>query len=354
MIRRAFAGFLLVLAWAFAPFAAAQIEIPPGRELTIRASAGHDLHARLHAPTGQAQYPVVVLVAGSGNQSELDGIYTQILIRAFTQRGMAVLAYDKRGVGRSGGTYTGNDFEGLGRDAADVLRHVEQLPETTEVGFWGISQAGWIIPYAVRRGSEAAFAIIVSPGGVNPHEQVTYFLRQQTIAWGLTPEEANDAEAMHRAVALYYAGRGSYRSAQAEVDRHRGARWFNTVVTHEYWDEMTPEGRILTPAQLRQAHAERPGAFEIYMSRSSFQNYARLYRSLRRVPTLIIYGADDQLVPPPRSRALFEEALRNERRHAHEFRVYEGAGHDITTPEGRVVRDYLDTMVAWAAAQFAN
>lgn len=354
MAARLISGLILLLTWAHAGPALAQIQIPPGRELTIEAGDGHQLHARLHAPPDLERYPAVILVSGSGNESELDAVYTQILVRTFTTRGIAVLAYDKRGVGRSGGAYTGGDFQALGRDAADVLRYASALPQITDVGFWGISQAGWIIPYAVAAAPNAAFAIIVSPAGVNPHEQVTYFLRGQTLAWGLSLQEADDAEAMHRAVALYYAGRARYETAQAEVDRHRGARWFNTVVTHEYWDEMTPEGRILTPAQLRTALSERPGAFEIYSSPSSFQDYANTYRSLRRLPTLIIYGADDALVPPAPSRAVFERALRGGRRHPHEFRVYEGAGHDITTPEGRVVRDYLDTIGDWAAARFAD
>ncbi|HRP12030.1 MAG TPA: alpha/beta hydrolase [Terricaulis sp.] len=352
-MTRLVAGLLAVFAWALAPLATAQPAPPPGDPMTVQAGS-HQLHARLHAPPGLERYPIVVMVYGAGIESELGGAYTQILARAFGERGIGVLAYDKRGVGGSTGAYTGADFEGLGADAAAVMRHAQALPQATHVGFWGISQAGWIIPYALRDTRDVAFAIIVSPPGVNPHEQVAYFLRRQTLSWGLSPEEADAAEAMHRAVALYYSGRASYESAQAEVDRHRGARWFNGVVTHQYWDEMTPEGRILTPGALAQAQRERPNAFEIYMARSSFVDYAPVYRILRRLPTLIIHGAEDTLLSPQAGRAVLEQALRGERRYSHEFRVYENAGHDITTPEGRVVREYLDTMADWAAARFAE
>lgn len=349
MIRQTFAA---VLAWATLSGAAAAQEAPAlytTSESQIDAG-DHTLFSRLHAPAGRERFPIVVLVTGSGNESELDGAYTRTLARAFTAEGIGVLAYDKRGVGRSTGTYTGNDFRGLGADAAAVVRHASSLGQADGVGIWGISQAGWIIPYAARQAPDLRFAILVSPGGVNPHEQVAYFLRNQTLQWGLTPEEADAANRMHRAVALYYAGRGSYRSAQAAVDANRNARWFRGVVTHPYWDEMTPEGRILDPAQLRAALRERPGAFEIYASRSSFENYAQSYRALRRVPTLIIYGANDQVIPPVRSQAIFARALRGA---PHEFRVFENAGHDITGEDSRLAPGYLDAMTSWASAQFA-
>lgn len=319
--------------------------------LTIPAG-DHQLDARLTAPPGQARFPIVVFVSSAGNESELDAVYNQILARAFTGAGIGVLFYDKRGVGRSGGTYTGVDFQALADDAVAVTRYAARLPRAQAVGIWGLSQAGWIIPYAVRQTPELRFAVLVSPPGVNAFEQISYFLRNQTRDWGLTPPETEAADRMHRAVTLYYAGRASYRSAQAEVDRHRNARWFHRVVTDPYWDEMTPEGRILSPPHLAQALRERPLAFEAYEARTSYANFAPVYRALRRLPTLIIYGANDQLIPPLRSQPIFREALRGERRYAHDFLVFEGAGHDITTADGHFAANYREQMVAWARQRF--
>ncbi len=310
------------------------------------------LSTRLYAPVGLERFPVVVLVTGSGNESEIDGPYYRILARTFAARGIGVLAYDKRGVGGSTGTYTGSDFAGLGADAAAVANYALSLPQVEAVGMWGISQAGWIIPSAVRRERSLRFAILVSPAGVNPHEQVSYFLYRQALSWGLSPEEAAETDRMHRAVSLYYAGRASHGNAQVIVDSYSQRRWFHAVVTHPYWDEMSPEGVILTPDQLAAALQERPGAFEIYREHSSFVNYAGVYRALRRLPTLIIYGGADELVPVDQSRPLFERALRGEHRRAHDFRVFAGASHDIQTPEGRVYPDYLAAMADWARAQF--
>jgi acetyl esterase/lipase len=133
------------------------------------------------------------------------------------------------------------------------------------------------------------------------------------------------------------------------VDRYRNEPWFKKVVTHPYWDEMTPEGRLLTPGELSAALAARPGDFEIYRSASSFLDYTPLYQELS-VPTLVIYGADDALVPIERSRAVVEPALKRAGT-SHEIRVFEGADHSIQTPDNTVRPDYLTFMAAWAKRQ---
>src|SRR6185369_11335446 len=191
--------------------------------------------------------------------------------------------------------------------------------------------------------------IIVSPAGVNPFEQVAWFLRQQALGWGLSAQEADAADRLHRAVALYYAGRSSHSEAQAEVDRHRSARWFQRVTSHPYWDEM-PSGRVLTPDSLARALRLRPLDFEVYRAVSSFADYRQDYAVLRGLPTLIVYGGADELVPVVQSKPLFEDALRADRRFPHGFRTFDGASHDIATPDGRLLPEYLTAISEWARA----
>jgi pimeloyl-ACP methyl ester carboxylesterase len=310
------------------------------------------LAVRLYAPAGRERYPLVVLMPGAGLERTAVGAYAEAHARAFAERGIATLAYDKRGTGESGGEFTNGDFHGLGADAAALLRYAQALPQVEDVGLWALSQSAWPVPYTLRQSRNVRFAIMVSPAGVNPFEQVSFFLYRQTLSWGLTPEEAVEADEMHRQVALYYAGRNSHRRAQEAVNAFRDRRWFHGVVTHPYWDEMTPEGVILTPDQLAAAIRERPHEFELVRSESSFKDYRRDYRRLRRLPTLIINGSEDQLLPVDRSQEMMRAALRNERRHRHDFRVFEGADHDIQTPEGQIYPEYLALIADWARARF--
>lgn len=100
--------------------------------------------------------PAVVIVHGSGplTREHLRGD-----VRRLVQRGFAVLAYDKRGAGASAGVYAqrgGDSAETwLRRLAADAARAFDALAgtaavDTLRMGFFGASQAGWIIPVATE------------------------------------------------------------------------------------------------------------------------------------------------------------------------------------------------------------
>ena len=76
----------------------------------------------------------------------------------FVSRGIAVLSYDKRGIGQSSGHYPGDfasvtTIDQLAGDAAAAARFLVAQPgiDPKRVGLVGISQAGWIIPQAAVR-----------------------------------------------------------------------------------------------------------------------------------------------------------------------------------------------------------
>lgn len=124
----------------------------------------------------QARPPLAaaVLVHGSGRTTREDMRFMRDQLLAM---GIAVLAYDKRGVGESTGEYdnvgvrTSPDrMPLLGRDALAALRVLERRPgfDRGRLGFVGLSQAGWIIPSAMAgaRDGEVRWAVIKSgPAG---------------------------------------------------------------------------------------------------------------------------------------------------------------------------------------------
>jgi dipeptidyl aminopeptidase/acylaminoacyl peptidase len=109
--------------------------------------------------------------------------------------GVAVLAYDKRGVGDSTGNYfsvgTANSVEGLGRLADDASRAAKVLAshkgvDPTRVGLMGQSQAGWIIPIAALHDPGLSFSIIVS----GPAVSVGYEILHGRLTNELNPSAA--------------------------------------------------------------------------------------------------------------------------------------------------------------------
>jgi dienelactone hydrolase len=142
-------------------------------------SSGAVLAATLTLPPGAGPHPAVVYVSGSGPTLREEAHW---LDSVFISRGIAVLAYDKRGNGQSTGRYPGDlasesTIRTLASDAVAAERFLAAQSgiDRSRVGFYGLSQGGWIIPQAVvRAGSTASFAVIQSGPTVTQGESDTY------------------------------------------------------------------------------------------------------------------------------------------------------------------------------------
>jgi dienelactone hydrolase len=145
-------------------------------------SRGAKLAARINLPpAGRPPYPAAVLLHGSG---EVTGVeLMEGPGRRLLALGIAVLAYDKRGVGQSTGEYTSigpsNSVKMFDLLAADAIAGVGDLRRRTDIdpariGLVGFSQAGWIAPLAASRSKTIAFLVIVSGPAVSVGEEIYY------------------------------------------------------------------------------------------------------------------------------------------------------------------------------------
>jgi len=129
------------------------------------ASHGATLSGSIVFPENQPFRAAVVFIHGSGKQSR-----SLELAERFAKAGIVALVYDKRGAGKSGGEYEGNqnvsekNITLLADDAASALEKLSNHPALKGVpaGFAGISQAGWIAPVAARKTRLAKFLLLWS------------------------------------------------------------------------------------------------------------------------------------------------------------------------------------------------
>lgn len=131
-------------------------------------SDGTTLGYTFARPEGAGPFPVVVLIHGSGRTTRDEMLN---IVPQFLQRGIAVLRYDKRGVGESGGQYSGvgpvnsiTMIPQLARDAAAAMQvacAAERI-DAHRCGFFGVSQAGWVIVEALSHSADADFAVLYS------------------------------------------------------------------------------------------------------------------------------------------------------------------------------------------------
>lgn len=122
------------------------------------------LSGNIHLPAGSVKAGIV-LIHGSAKQ---DSFRMTALARLLADRGFAVLTYDKRGIGKSGGIFQdGADehaFTLLAGDAVAAFKTLVKHPRVRGVaaGLLGISQGGWTGPIAASQLQSAAFMVLWS------------------------------------------------------------------------------------------------------------------------------------------------------------------------------------------------
>jgi pimeloyl-ACP methyl ester carboxylesterase len=141
-----------------------QIGVIPTRPATFT-NTDVVLTGDLYLPAQHPPLAGLVLVHGAGPTKRMER--TAAMLAA---AGFAVLTYDKRGAGQSGGIYEATyntsreNLALLAGDASAALQWLQDRPELAnrKSGFWGISQAGWIIPIAAVQSGDADFMVMWS------------------------------------------------------------------------------------------------------------------------------------------------------------------------------------------------
>ena len=142
-------------------------------------SAGDTLSGSILEP--KKPLAAVVIVHGS------DPVKREMeFAKLLAKEGIAVLTYDKRGVGESGGVYVGpsvgtnnidtTNLNLLARDASaginTLFTHLKN--KKIPIGLIGFSQAGWIIPIAAEKNRNVNFMVIFSGPVITTLEQLRF------------------------------------------------------------------------------------------------------------------------------------------------------------------------------------
>ena len=157
------------------------------RREDVRFSNGEvQLAGTLISPATQGPHPALILVHASGAE---DREYLLPFARFLVRHGMAVLGFDKRGVGGSSGNWKEASFDDLAADvvaAFDYLRSRADI-RRAEIGMLGWSQAGWVMPLAATRAKDLAFLVSISGAGVSGAETTIDQARNEMAASGMRP-----------------------------------------------------------------------------------------------------------------------------------------------------------------------
>jgi len=312
------------------------------------ASGSVTLAGRLFVPRGGTKFPLVVLVQGSDYDDANASVYWRLIAHTLAKSGIASFSFNKRGVAGSTGTQT-DDFDVQGGDVAAACRFAKSLSgvDRDRVGYYGISQGGWIVPRAIGS-CPGAFTILVSPSGGPPFEQVRYYLKNQYRAAGMNSGEVAAALRLHDTLAAYYRTGSGYRAAQALATEAIASPWYSKLAKVDYRREVPDSGRLPAPAELDIENRRNPQTYAFYRSSDTWSVPPTLYESLS-APILYVYGGRDENVDVVASMTIFQKAMRANQNPDVTFHIFESANHDIEVGE-RLLPGYREYLAEWILA----
>jgi hypothetical protein len=219
---------------------------------------------------------------------------------------MAVLGYDKRGVGGSTGDWRTESFDDLASDASAAIEFLKARREIdpSQIGLLGWSQAGWVMPLAAAREKGVAFLISISGAGVSPAETTIDEARGELKAGGRRPEVIEQiAELMRLKYDFARTGRG--------------------------WNEYAA-ARDKVVARLGRAPDDFPGSPDDPYWQSIralyFYDPAPVLRELR-IPVLALFGELDDNIVAEKNQKAWESALRAGGNRDYTLRILPGTDH---------------------------
>lgn len=292
---------------------------------------GVALAGTIHLPDGAGPHPAMVMLQGSGAADRESGGFFPPIREAFRGAGVAVLSWDKPGVGESTGDWRQRSLFDRADEALAAVDWLRAHPaiDAGRVGIWGHSQGGWVGPLTASLTTAPAFLVVNSGPGIGVDDQDLYGVEQTLRAAGGSDAEVAEALAFTRA--LHEAARRGDPYEEVETRLLRPAAGTHAA---DYFAVKSPEDWAFLVGGARRPYDPVP--------------------ALERIacPVLATFGEADRLVPVVESVRVFEQAFAKAGNTDVTIRVYPGADHRIRVGEPlRFADGYLTEMAAWVAAR---
>lgn len=267
---------------------------------------GNEITGKLITPVAyEGKLPVIVFVHGSGPEDYSSSDNYRYLFEQFTRAGFACYSWNRPGVEGSQGKWYELSVEDRANEVISAVNKLKTLDVTdsSAIGFWGISQAGWVIPLVSEK-MKPAFVITVSSPVTTAFQQELYRVQSEMKADGFPQADINKAVSYNRKLKEMISAGEPYEHFLALQKENEGAKWTDNVIG----------GDEIVYAYL-----------SIVFKKDSPPELDSL-----NCPVLAIWGKNDLVVPPQKGAATYKKAMKRIGNSHALIKIIPDADHTLT------------------------
>lgn len=256
-------------------------------ELKI-ASGNFKLAGHLHLPKYQTSKTAIILVGGRGCYA--DDTEHNLYAKFLRQYGIAVLAYQKRGMGNSSGSCEDASIEDFAQDLSAAHSHLAQRKENFEkIGVLGISAGGWVMAKASETTPFDFMISIVGPAS-SVRDQQIQSAEYGCDLFGLSEQAKNNL--LEYTQLLF--------DAKPTDQEYRRLQKLLATAEKEGWNSLLEKSDIPASAQEME---------KLWVRRHNYDPKKALEKFDQ--PFLAIYGEKDWIVPADENTKLLKSYFKN-------------------------------------------
>jgi uncharacterized protein len=268
---------------------------------------GDSIFGKLIIPkqNNKDKLPVIVFVHGSGPEDYSSSDNYRFLWEEFTKIGFACYSWNRPGVGQSQGKWYKLSVEDRANEVINAVNKLKTLDavDNSRIGFWGISQAGWVIPQVAGK-LKPAFVITVSSPVTTAFEQELYRVESEMKVEGFSKKNISQAISYNEKLLKMIKEDEPYKSFLALQKETEGAKWIDNVIRGEeiVYDYLS-----------------------IVFKKDSAPDLTHL-----NCPVLAIWGENDLVLPPKKGFETYKKTLQLIGNHNSLLRIIPKADHTLT------------------------
>lgn len=303
-------------------------------------SNGITLSAELYLPRGEGPWPVVILVPGGFNETELIMEVPRYEAPHLAQCGFAAVVYYKRGTGPSGGSYADATYDDFIDDVGSIARQLARHPsiDRARIGASGGSSGGFVASIAAARYPEISFVVNKS-GPIVPMEEENDF----NIAYALRSRGYADS-LVERVLPLWRRHHAAWARADTAALE---------AVAAEILAMRTRYDPLLLPTPYNEVFTDSNLVFLWPTFRSASRDYLAEMKTMRK-KWLSIYGEQDAIVPVTSCLRNIDALMKASKNEVYAVIVLPGVDHSFFRTGTRDQVPVLRIVVNWLAVNVAK